>query len=502
MTAGGPITFGSYCAGIEALSVASHGLGWRASYLCEIADHPRAVLKHRQGAEDARRTRAGSGPMLWGDFTALRVRHLRRLGVKIPDVVGGGTPCQAFSSAGNRLSLGDARGNLTLAFVRQVHAIDNLRAARGEPGLVVLWENVPGVLNTPDNAFGCFLGGLVGSDAPLEGLANARPDEPEQFGKWPDAGMASGPRARVAWRLLDAKHFKLPQRRRRVFVVVSFRDRLDPAAVLFERRLMCGDPGEGGREGPDVAAAVGVDAEGCGEDLSGGIYLGNAEGGVPDLPYLTASNIGRQGNNQQPLIAYPINPNALRGDSEARTPSPDAAGVMRLRDPGLGVGADGDPADTLQASGPGAVAVAFALRGRECGAMPEISGDIVGTLRAANGGSSRDYVAFQSATEFLPQSSRVYSEGEVAPTLQASGKRGGNRAPQIATASAVRRLTPRECERLQGFPDDYTLVPWRGGGLMPDGPRYKALGNSWAVPVARWICTRIDAQLRAEAVAA
>jgi DNA (cytosine-5)-methyltransferase 1 len=99
-------------------------------------------------------------------------------------------------------------------------------------------------------------------------------------------------------------------------------------------------------------------------------------------------------------------------------------------------------------------ATAFALRGREGGAMPEIEGDQVGALRAASGGSSRSYVA----------------------------------------ASAVRRLTPRECERLQGFPDDYTLIPWRkkSADQCPDGPRYKALGNSMAVPCMRWLGERIQ----------
>jgi len=98
-------------------------------------------------------------------------------------------------------------------------------------------------------------------------------------------------------------------------------------------------------------------------------------------------------------------------------------------------------------------AIAFALRGREGGAVPEIHADgtNVGALRAANGGSSRDY---------------------------------------IQTSVSVRRLTPTECERLQGFPDGWTDVPYRGKPA-PDGPRYKALGNSMAVPVMRWIGERI-----------
>jgi DNA (cytosine-5)-methyltransferase 1 len=99
-------------------------------------------------------------------------------------------------------------------------------------------------------------------------------------------------------------------------------------------------------------------------------------------------------------------------------------------------------------------AVAFDLRGREGGAMPEGPHDTA-NIRAASGGSSRSYVA---------------------------------------QSWAVRRLTPRECERLQGFPDDFTKIPYRGkpAERCPDGPRYKALGNSWAVNCAVWIAERMD----------
>jgi DNA (cytosine-5)-methyltransferase 1 len=120
------------------------------------------------------------------------------------------------------------------------------------------------------------------------------------------------------------------------------------------------------------------------------------------------------------------------------------------------------------------------------------AGGGMGTDFDCDGGLVAQPVAFHSATEFLPQSSRVYSETEAAPTLQATGSRHGNRAPQIQTAMQVRRLTPVECERLQGFPDGYTNIPWRGKPESPDGPRYKALGNSMAVPVMRWIGERIQ----------
>jgi DNA (cytosine-5)-methyltransferase 1 len=68
----------------------------------------------------------------------------------------------------------------------------------------------------------------------------------------------------------------------------------------------------------------------------------------------------------------------------------------------------------------------------------------------------------------------------------------GNRAPQVHAAMQVRRLTPVECERLHGFPDNYTNIPWRKKPEAPDGPRYKSLGNSMAVPCMAWIGRRID----------
>jgi DNA (cytosine-5)-methyltransferase 1 len=196
-----------------------------------------------------------------------------------------------------------------------------------------------------------------------------------------------------------------------------------------------------------------------------------------------------------PAVAYPIISDADRADSAAKTPSPDAEGRVRLRDPGLGVGGEADPMYTLQATKPHAVAysimpmnsgkdykaretdvaqpimasgpvggnqggdfvtqpaVAYDLRGREGGSQLEGPHDTA-NIRAASGGSSKSYVMH----------------------------------------SAVRRLTPVECERLQGFPDNFTAIPWgkKRAEDCPDGPRYKALGNSMAVPVMRWIGERIQ----------
>jgi DNA (cytosine-5)-methyltransferase 1 len=133
----------SFFSGIEAASVAFGPLGWEAVAFAEIEAFPSAVLAHR----------FPKVPNL-GDMTKVDWSKYRG---KV-DLVCGGPPCQAFSIAGLRESMNDARGNISLAYVRAIHAV--------QPRWC-LTENVPGWLSTKDNAFGCFLAGLVGADAPL-----------------------------------------------------------------------------------------------------------------------------------------------------------------------------------------------------------------------------------------------------------------------------------------------------------------------------------------------
>ena len=420
----------SICSGIEAATVAWHPLGWQPVAFAEIEAFPSAVLAHHY-----------PGTPNLGDMT--RFREWDPALLAEVDLLVGGTPCQAFSVAGLRQSLNDQRGNLTLTLVHLYDHLTALRHAAGRPAPLLVWENVPGVLNTRDNAFGCFLGALAGEDGAL------RPPG----GRWKDAGHVRGPSRTIAWRCLDAQYFSLAQRRERVFLVAGppgFR----AEQVLFEfhglrrdspprreegeataRGFECGPQGGGFT---DLAPTLDTRCKdgpirnqlGCGVLAFGG---NNTTGPIPISPAINA-NAGAP-----PAIAFAIQAGAIK---ENPAIGPD----------GLGIRQDGC-AYCLEARSE-VQAVAFNLRGREGGAMPEADPDNLACQRAASGGSSRSYGAHQFA---------------------------------------VRRLTPRECERLQGFPDDYTLIPWRSKPAQdcPDGPRYKALGNSMAVPVMRWIGRRI-----------
>jgi DNA (cytosine-5)-methyltransferase 1 len=267
-----PVTYLSVCSGIEAATVAWEPLGWEAVGFSEIEAFPRAVLSHHYPHVP-----------LYGDFTQL---------IENPpacDVLVGGPPCQAFSVAGLRQSLGDARGALTLGFVQLANAIDESNHAENKQPCVVVYENVGGILSTKDNAFGCLLAGLAGEDVPLL----------PPRGGWTHSGVVLGPRRAVAWRVLDAQYFGLPQRRVRCFVVASARDGFDPSEVLFEPASGDGYSPSQRKSEEEAAAAARVRATGHID-----VYLGNAEGGAVTVPFFTKSNLGKSLNNQTPLVAH------------------------------------------------------------------------------------------------------------------------------------------------------------------------------------------------------
>jgi DNA (cytosine-5)-methyltransferase 1 len=210
------ISVGSVCSGIEAASVAWGEYGFNFEWFSEIADFPSKVLKQKYPTVSN-----------LGDMSEI-VDKLQRGKIVAPELICGGTPCQAFSLAGWKQGLDDYRGNLTLKFVDIVNENDRIRSKQGLQQSLVLWENVEGVLRDKTNAFGCFLASLAGFESEIE------------ITKWPSAGVLHGPTRNIAWRVLDAKYFGLPQQRRRLYVLAGGKN-FYPEQILFETTPQCQD---------------------------------------------------------------------------------------------------------------------------------------------------------------------------------------------------------------------------------------------------------------------
>lgn len=438
--------FGSVCSGIEAASVAWHPLGWSAFWVAEIERFPSQVLAHHYPTV----------PNL-GDMRTIS-RRILTSEVEAPDVLVGGTPCQAFSIAGLREGLADERGQLTISYVRLFDAIDYIRCRAGKRPAIACWENVPGVLSSKDNAFGCFLAGLAGEDVEL-----VPPGK-----KWANAGCVFGPTRTVAWRVLDAQYFGVAQRRRRVFVVASARKDCNPAEILFEFDGVRRDSAPS-REAEKAVAALTANGVGtCGADdnqaQAGHLVAfggGNTSGAIDVGTCLTAKGQRLDFDTETFAMAFSCKDYGADASIEIaptmramnHTGSHANAGGQ------LAVCVTGDITHTLKAEGfdasedgtgrgqPIVPAYSVALRGREGGATAELGDEVAGCLRASTGGGDK---------------------------------------PHVLT-NAVRRLMPTECEALQAFPQGYTGIPGAA-----DGPRYKALGNSMCVNVMAFIGRRIQ----------
>jgi len=354
------------------------------------------------------------------------------------DLLVGGTPCQSFSVAGLRKGLADPRGNLMLTFLS---IADKFR-----PKWIV-WENVPGVLSSNGGKdFGTFLGAL--------------------------GELGYG----FAYRVLDAQHFGVAQRRRRVFVVGYLGEWRVAAAVLFERESLQGNTKPSRKKREEVAS--------------------DAEGSVGDAGQVVIDRAAfNQGENAQ--YESRIEAGETMSSLVARGPHAVAQPLYYESHPqDSRVNGPKDVADTVSAT--------YGMGGGNTPLVQQpiavdvynqsIDGQTSATITEAVGGTNTSGPKVMQAAGFLPtQGSAAKGIGyeiEQAPTLRAGCDNYGLHHPPMA----IRRLTPKECERLQGFPDDWTKIPYRNkdADQCPDGPRYKACGNSMAVPVMRWIGERIN----------
>ena len=457
----------SLCSGIEAATVAWHPLGWEAVAYSEIERFPSEVLAHHYP----------STPNL-GDMTKFKEWSIE----SNVDLLVGGTPCQSFSVAGLRKGLDDPRGNLMLTYL----AI----AKQHRPNWLV-WENVPGVLSSNGGRdFGSFLGGLA------------------------ECGYG------FAYRVLDAQYFGVAQRRRRVFVVGYLGDWRAAAAVLFERHSLSGHPAPS-REKREVTPTLTkegtrVSRTGHNEDgwyltapkpsrmVAFGEYSDDGTEPMLDIaPCLTKAD---QHGVAQP-IAYAFDSlasnsmksaNPISGCNEVDVskaldtsrgldPSCNQGGIGVAQPIPFGVSEKPDVGHCLRSGASRAdkhesttyVAQPTIVHGTQ---DPCVS-DIAFAQGRNNGGEN---VLMQA----IGWSEELNALEGVQPTIQRGGQ-GGRHEGVMTQSMAVRRLTPKECERLQGFPDNYTDIKSKNKPT-PDGPRYKALGNSMAVPVMAWIGQRIQ----------
>lgn len=486
------ITYGSVCSGIEAASVAWESLGWWPSWFSEIEPFPCAVLAERWP----------DVPNL-GDMT--KIASLVRAGVVAPEIVVGGTPCQAFSIAGLRNGLADERGQLTLSYVELANGIDEKRIQRGEDEAIYVWENVPGVLTSKDNAFGCFLAGLAGESSELQPAGR----------KWSNAGCVYGPQRTVAWRVLDAQFFRVAQRRKRVFVVASARKGFDPASILFESGSVRRDTPPRRKPQPPIATVTG-------KRTKSGSHWDHPENPHPTLNQ--SNNIGGIGQSNQEIFAQ--RGAGLVCDSFFTGAYSEVSRTLLAK----AHDSMAEDLETYVVSGAGTFAVhgtqdpdtnyevahtvgrnygqentCIAFSYKDHGA--DATFDLSPTIRAGNHNKSHansgqpPAVVISMAEPFTlairgrsnGSTVEIRNDGTANALLTPNGGRAGLGVGAIGWGMQVRRLMPVECERLQGFPDGHTRISWRKKNAedCPDGPRYKAIGNSMAVPVMRWIGQRI-----------
>lgn len=487
----------SVCSGVEAATVAWHSLGWQPVAFSEIESFPSAVLAHHYP----------NVPNL-GDMTKYKEWNLN----ESIDILVGGTPCQSFSVAGLRKGLEDPRGNLALTYVG---ILDKFRPQW------FIWENVPGVLSSGGGRdFGSFLGAVA------------------------ECGYG------FAYRVLDAQNFGVPQRRRRVFVVGHLGNWKPAAEVLFESESLSGDIKSGRKTRKSVTGFVESSFGQYREDViagttkaSGGVLGGGSETfyveDIANCLQTTCHEWSRaDGFN---MIAYENHPSDSRVQEMGETcqtvtstwrtgggnipfvqnVSYALQGAGATSQTGNGMGYKEEQSYTLNTTDVHGVAYGFepGIAKRE-GNPNRFIKQLSPTLRAEMGdnqvatafgwqNSSHQGMSVDTISPTLDKSKTpavaVPLTNIVAPTLTASNN--PSRSPQstevtnqvasvYAASTAVRRLTPIECERLQGFPDNYTQIPWNKKVSVdcPDGLRYKAMGNSMAVPVMNWIGKRISTQ--------
>jgi DNA (cytosine-5)-methyltransferase 1 len=458
--------YGSVCSGIEAATVAWHPLGWVPAWFSEIEPFPCELLRHYY-------------PHVTNLGDMLNIKYNPHYNESSIDLLVGGTPCQDFSVAGLRAGLAGERGSLAVEFCRIL--------IEKRPRWFV-WENVPGALSSYSND-------PEQKDAETSDFAQI-------LAGFSECGYS------LSWRVLDAQFYGVPQRRRRIFVVGHIGDDWRPsAAVLFEPNRMPGHHKKGRKKRQSIAGTIDARVKGGGFPGSDGAMNGHV---IPVAGSLTAMSKGRQpGINEaaagqiipvgyfEPRIAR----NGRGGLDHVAAPLKAQSGQT-----GKGDGQDhviydttnitskangsnpqpGDPCHTLSKGAHAPLLVPCWWDGSQTAATLDRVLSKGQTMPEKNRFPA---VLFWSV---MPQNSGKDYKARIVevaqPLMRGCGSFKGNQGGDIIQEGIrVRRLTPLECERLQGFPDYYTAIPGAS-----DTARYQALGNSMAVPVMAWLGKRID----------
>ena len=414
------------------------------------------------------------------------------------DIITFGSPCQDLSVAGKREGMKGKRSGL---FMEAVRIIREMReATNGNYPTWAIWENVPGAFSS---------NGGEDFRAVLEELCEAEIPMPNS-GTWADAGMVRGGEREIAWRILDAQYWGVPQRRKRIFLVCDFGGQR-ASEVLFECESMSGNPAEGRETGEEAARDTGEGVEGAGESY------------CIDHVVTTGGNCTAQGPCYKKEQCFTLKASGVHAVAEnvAQKQEPQlydmthAEEVMRACERGLAptlnarMGTGGNQVPVLPVA-------TFAVRTAQTSANDwGVSEDKAHTLDGAggqaiagpywDGGEISDTLdcSMLGKQQMMPEKRRfaavveppasvdcrnLYENEELSGTLQAknTGGQSLNYTNPVRVGYKVRRLTPTECERLQGYPDG-----WTAG--HSDSARYRAIGDSLAIPCVEWITGRVRA---------
>lgn len=445
-----PLKYGTVCTGLCAPTVAWQGMGWQPQFFSEISPFPSAVLKHHYPAV----------PNL-GDMNHIHEKkEFKQANI---DILCGGTPCQSFSVAGLRAGLDDPRGNLALVFLKLV---DSKR-----PRWVV-WENVPGVLSSTSHNAPNSCEPPQPVDLELDGQEVEITDEYTSEEVHAFNSFLAGLQQLgygVAYRVFDAQYFGLAQRRKRVFVVGYLGNWRPAAAVLFDTQSMCWNPAPQRQTGTGFASPVAQCLDANYGRLHGVTNQDQAAGFTLLVPEIS------------PTIKSGV-PKGDRGDGT------DNLLVMAHAHANAEICNDGSPALLHRHEAPILIQTAHT----QGNGLIAGHSEVMHTLEATN----RPSVAILPFDTTQVTSGKNFSNPQAGDPCHPLAK--NQHVPSIAltgkNTASIRRLTPVECERLQGFPDNYTKIAYKRwpADKCPDGPRYEAIGNAMPVPVLKYIGERIS----------